>query len=460
MDFKLETEFSKAPVLQEIDALKKQIDDARPLPKDVEDRVMQKLRLEWNYNSNAIEGNKLNYGETTALLMHGITAKGKPLKDHLDIQGHNDAINFLQSIIKEDRPFSESDIRTLHEITLVETYIVKAQTDDGKSTTKQIKLGTYKTSPNHVKTITGETHFYATPEETPAKMEELMRWYNEIIKDKSVHPVVVASLFHHRFTEIHPFDDGNGRVARLLMNLILMRNGYPPVVIKKEGKENYYALLSRADVNDKWPFVEYMVERLLNSLHIYIRGIDGKNIDEDDDIDKEISLFKMEVQSQIASKKEINAKGIYSLCVEQLLPIIKNLSKKAQTLNDLFFRNEYWLNVAYTDIATKIKENYGTDLTHNDIFHFFSFFSNEKYKVNSISFSIRLFDFKNEDNVFDVTGSLDFNFLKYEYEIINHNGELYISNSYGEKLNLEEIKRIETTLLRDIKALISDNLKN
>src|ERR1700744_1311739 len=145
MDFRLETEFSKTGIIQEVDALKKQVDELRPLPEDVEGRVMQKLRLEWNYNSNAIEGNKLNYGETTALLMHGITAKGKPLKDHLDIQGHNDAINFLQSIIKEDRQFTETDIRQLHEITLVETYTVKAQTDDGKSTTKQIKLGVYKT---------------------------------------------------------------------------------------------------------------------------------------------------------------------------------------------------------------------------------------------------------------------------------------------------------------------------
>src|ERR1700753_3928959 len=110
MNLKLETEFSKAEILQEVDLLKKQIDDARPLPTDIEGRVMQKLRLDWNYNSNAIEGNKLDYGETVAFLMTGITAKGKPLKDHLDIRGHNEAINFLLSIIKETRPISEADI--------------------------------------------------------------------------------------------------------------------------------------------------------------------------------------------------------------------------------------------------------------------------------------------------------------------------------------------------------------
>src|ERR1700761_4378097 len=148
MNLKLETEFSKAEILQEVDTLKKQIDDMRPLPPDVEGRVMQKLRLDWNYHSNAIEGNRLNYGETVAFLMEGITAKGKPLKDHLDIRGHNEAINFLLEIVKDTRPLSEADIRALHKMILVEPYKVPAQTAEGAATTKQITLGEYKTAPN------------------------------------------------------------------------------------------------------------------------------------------------------------------------------------------------------------------------------------------------------------------------------------------------------------------------
>src|SRR6185437_13693042 len=188
MNLKLETEFSTANILGEVDALKMQIDDMRPLPEDVEGRVMQKLRLDWNYHSNAIEGNRLSYGETVAFLMEGITAKGKPLKDHLDIRGHNEAINFLLSIVKETRPISEADIRNLHKLILVEPYNVKAQTAEGSSTTKQIALGEYKTSPNHVQTATGETHYYATPEETPAKMQELMDWYHKVITNKAINP--------------------------------------------------------------------------------------------------------------------------------------------------------------------------------------------------------------------------------------------------------------------------------
>src|ERR1700744_2866698 len=214
MNLKLETEFSKAEILQEVDALKKQVDDMRPLPDDVEGRVMQKLRLDWNYHSNAIEGNRLSYGETVAFLMEGITAKGKPLKDHLDIRGHNEAINFLLSIVKDSRTLSEADIRNLHQMILVEPYDTEATTPEGLKTTKRITLGEYKTSPNHVKTATGEIHYYATPEETPAKMQELMEWYIEASSNKNIHPVVLAALFHHKFVEIHPFDDGNGRLSR------------------------------------------------------------------------------------------------------------------------------------------------------------------------------------------------------------------------------------------------------
>lgn len=181
MNFKLEQEFSKTDIIKQVDELKNQIDAMRPLPPDVEGRVMQKLRLDWNYHSNAIEGNRLSYGETVALLMHGITAKGKPMKDHLDIQGHNEAIDYLLSIVKDGRPITETDIRGLHEVILVEPYRVKGKTENGLDSSKQVALGEYKKMPNHVETITGELHYYATPEETPAKMQELMEWYNTAI---------------------------------------------------------------------------------------------------------------------------------------------------------------------------------------------------------------------------------------------------------------------------------------
>ena len=163
-------------LLEKIDRLKAEIDLLRPLAPDIEARVLQKFRLDWNYHSNSIEGNSLTYGETVAFLMEGLTAKGKPLKDHLDIKGHNEGIDYLMNLIKNKHQLTEKVIRELHKIILVEPYKTPAITSDGQSVEKTINIGQYKTQPNHVKTPTGEMHYYASPEETPAKMNDLMTW--------------------------------------------------------------------------------------------------------------------------------------------------------------------------------------------------------------------------------------------------------------------------------------------
>jgi Fic family protein len=453
MDFKLETEFSKTDILKQVDALKRQIDDARPLPKDVEERVMQKLRLEWNYNSNAIEGNKLNYGETTALLMHGITAKGKPLKDHLDIQGHNDAINFLQAIIKEDRPFTEIDIRQLHETILVESYTVKAQTDDGKSTTKQIKLGVYKTSPNHVKTITGETHYYATPEETPAKMQELMIWYTQISKDKDVHPVVIAALFHHKFVEIHPFDDGNGRLARMLMNLILMKNGYPPTIIKMEDRQNYYSLLSRADVGNSWPFIEYIIRRLMDSLRIYIRGINGEDIDEDEDIDKEIALFKLDIKNTVDLVFKKSEETTSKIINEEIIPLIQKILNKAKSFDELFFTVEKFSTYQYrSEILNHSKVEIIYDNNVGDVL------INRNY--NNVVFHCDFREFKNSKRTFDIELNFSVEFEEYKYSVYDFTNELVTNKYYHEHISKEEQQKVIKTFVAAIKDKIHQALKS
>jgi len=270
MNLKLETEFSKADILQEVDALKKQIDDMRPLPADVEGRIMQTLHRSWNYHSMQLDSNKLNSGQITAFLTEDTIAKGKQLKDHLEIRGHIDAINFLSSIAKETRLMNEADIRNLHKIILVEPYDIQVQTADGLTTTKRITLGEYKTLPNHAKTTTGEIYYYSTPEETPAKMLALMEWYAETSAKSEIHPVIVAALFHHKFVSIHPFDDGNERLSRILMNLILMQSGFPPVIINLDESQKYYSLLSRADDGDCWPFVEYITDCLKGSLQMFL----------------------------------------------------------------------------------------------------------------------------------------------------------------------------------------------
>jgi len=453
MNLKLETEFSKADILKEIDALKKQIDDMRPLPEDVEGRVMQKLRLDWNYHSNAIEGNRLSYGETVALLMEGITADGKPLKDSLDIRGHNKAIDFLLSIVKETRPITEADIRALHQMVLVEPYTIKAKTSEGLPTTKRITLGEYKLLPNHVETSTGEIHYYSTPEETPAKMQELMEWYKTMVANKSIHPLVTAALFHHKFVAIHPFDDGNGRLSRILMNLIVMQNGYPPVIIKMDDRKNYYALLSRADNGDSWPFVEYIAGRLQSSLQLYLKAANGGDIDEDEDIDKEISLLKMQLKGGIIAKETKSKEIISKIFFDEILPFFTKAIIKMKRFEEYFFIYSNWITFKFEHNNTAEKYRY---VDKKNIEHFKKVFTEN---IKCIFFEFDYSEYKNPENNFNVVVDFPVFFDNFYYRIILYDDTI-IRKLYHEKLSNADQSKIIKSLLQEFKFKLNENQKS
>jgi Fic family protein len=277
--------------------LKMELDALRPIEKEREDIIMQKLRLDWDYHSNHLEGNSLTYGETKALILFGITAQGKPLHDHLEITGHDEAIKWITEIVHGDYPLNEAFIRQLHVLLLKEPYEKPAITPDGKETTKRIEVGKYKSVPNHVKTRTSEIFRFATPEETPLLMGELIEWYRQKKEETDINPIILAAEFHYKFIRIHPFDDGNGRLARILMNFILMQYGFPPAIIKAEDKVNYFVALQQADSGIYEPFFDYIAANLVRSLEIMIAGAKGESIEEPDDLDKEIALLEQKLKA-------------------------------------------------------------------------------------------------------------------------------------------------------------------
>ena len=264
-------------ILDRVEQLKTELDALRPIDPDAEGRIMQKFRLDWNYHSNNLEGNSLTYGETKALILFGITAQGKPLKDHFEITGHNEAINWVLNLVKGETELTEVFIRELHTLVLKEASYKEALTPDGNPTRRKIEVGKYKTQPNHVITVTGETFYFASPEETAAKMQELVEWFRTEKTKTDLNPIVLSTLFHYRFIQIHPFDGGNGRVARILMNFILMQFGYLPVIIDTEDKENYYRVLTLADADQLDPFVEYIAANLVESFVKFISYLRGQN---------------------------------------------------------------------------------------------------------------------------------------------------------------------------------------
>ena len=279
-------------ILETIDRLKQQLDALRPLPPEVTGRVEQKLRIESNYHSNALEGNTLTLAETRSLLLHGLTARGKPMREHLDIEGYDRAIKELARMAREDHPLSESFICNLHRVLLNEPYEVETIAADGRNTRRAIAVGAYKSTANNIVTSTGETYYFTPPEQVRHAMRELIDWYQAQEKEGE-HPIISAAIFHYRFVRIHPFDDGNGRMARLLMNRILLQHGYPLAIVRRDTRARYLQELERADqTEDPGRFIEYIASCCEYPLNLYLRAARGEPIEDTDDIDREIALFR------------------------------------------------------------------------------------------------------------------------------------------------------------------------
>ena len=278
--------------LEAITRLREELDALRPLPPDVLAQVEQKLRLEANFNSNAIEGNTLTYGETRSLILHGLTAQGKPLRDHLDIEGHDTAVKAIEDAISDDRELNEVFIRNLHRILLKEPYEKEAETPEGQRVTQTISIGDYKTAPNNVTTSTGETYYFTPPDQVKSAMTDLIDWYRTRERERE-HPIIIAATFHYRFVRIHPFDDGNGRMARLLMNMILIKHGYTVSLIRHENRDDYINHLEQADkTEDLTEFISYIAISCEYALNLHLRAGRGESTEGMDDLDKEIAIFK------------------------------------------------------------------------------------------------------------------------------------------------------------------------
>ena len=289
-----------------IEELYQQWNSLQPLKPESNERLWKKLRLEWNYNSNHIEGNTLTYGQTELLLVYGQAEGNHSMRYYEEMKAHDIAIAKVRELAGDkERYLTEVDIRDLNLIILKEPFWKEAETPDGQLTRKLIVPGRYKTQTNHVRTQTGEIHEFALPEEVPPKMQELMKWLREQlvsdIKNETSDSSPIASLLaelHHSFIAIHPFDDGNGRIVRLLVNYVLLRFGYPPIVIQSKDRQNYISALQKADVGDMDALAICLGKNLISWLEIGIRAANGEDIREVGEIDKEVDLFIREEKTR------------------------------------------------------------------------------------------------------------------------------------------------------------------
>ncbi|MGV3775011.1 MAG: Fic family protein [Verrucomicrobiales bacterium] len=436
-------------LLSQITTLKAEVDALRPLPPEIEGRIFQKFRLDWNYHSNAIEGNKLTHGETAVFLLEGLTAQGKPLKDHLDIKGHNEVINYLLHFVRSEEELTEAFIREMHRVMLVESYQAEAITPDGGRTRKWIKLGEYKSEPNQVLTRTGEVHFYTTPEETPDQMHRLIQWFREARNRE--HPLIIASSFHHRFTAIHPFDDGNGRMARLLMNLILMKSGFPPIVIKTTDRDAYFGALVHADQGEILPLTMFFAKKLISSLELYIAGSHGKTIEEPDDIDKKIALLKQELSAE--PDAVAYSKNIYEQVVKgQLAKITEKFFMKMELFDPFFLKGQAYFEAGATKKLILTEEGVGQKIKTLQV-------AILKSEFKRFSIGYELFTFKKAGiNAFDCSCffSIEFKPLAFSLSTLQSNDKKFL---YSTVLTDEQITEVPNLLAASVLKQIEQRRK-
>lgn len=221
----------------------------QPLSDRDREMLSRRFTIDFNYNSNHIEGNTLTYGQTEILLMFGKIVGEADVRDVHEMTASNVGLKMMkeEALLKET-PLTQQFIRTLHKILLREDYTVYRTLPGGVQTSYVIHAGQYKTRPNSVITRYGDQFEYATPEETPALMSDLVDWYNDAERSGKFTPIELAAIFHYRYIRIHPFEDGNGRIARLMVNYILTRHDYPMIVVRSRKKKEYLEALHRTDL--------------------------------------------------------------------------------------------------------------------------------------------------------------------------------------------------------------------
>ncbi|RPI74990.1 MAG: Fic family protein [Desulfobacteraceae bacterium] len=241
-------------ILASIEGKKRTLDQFRPLPPALIEKLRDEFALEWTFNTNALEGNTLSLQETDLVINRGVTIGGKSLKEHFEAINHIGAVKYLYRFSAKKEAFSEEFILRLHKFILTNI-------DDASA-------GSYR---HHNVRILGSYHLPPNAQKIGKLMREFVDWY--YLNDKSLSVAELSAQVHYRLVHIHPFLDGNGRTARLLMNLVLIQNGYPPAVIMNLDRKKYYRVLKEADLGKAEPFENFIGKSIERSLVIYLNTI-------------------------------------------------------------------------------------------------------------------------------------------------------------------------------------------
>jgi Fic family protein len=451
-----------------IDDLMAQINRYGVLPNNVKNKINYKLRLDWNYYSNAIEGNTLTMQETRSIMIGNVTVNGKPVKDVMEMKGHDDVVNEILKIGKTELNLSENRIKHIHKGIMHE--------DDPK---KQSWIGEWKTQPNYIYNFRGERYDFTAPSDVSDEMHKLINWLSsekekvERSAKTALHPIQIALHFHLEYVTIHPFYDGNGRTARILSNLILISFGYPPFYIKTDEKNAYYQYLGEVQCYSAKPdlLYDFMAGLILRSIQLTLDAIEGKEIEEKSDIDKELQLLKINVKQKETTPPNTPARpGLEDILLKYLGKLVKQLDSKLKTFRDLFSEHDESLMFPEEDKRLFIKkskislprvvEAYELNYENKNPQIHLLLTSNKDFVKEKLEIYCEYNGIENVEEKATVKLIIEFKFRKYSYSVYDLNTNELFTKNYDEFLSNEEIDTIVkihvSDLISKVKAIVNN----
>jgi Fic family protein len=421
-------------IIDKIELNQKSIQAYGKFTDEVLKKINYKLRLDWNYYSNRMEGGTLTRSETRSVMVGNIEVHNKPIKDVMEMHGHDKAVLDVLKMGKGEQRISEKRIKEFHKA------IMHEDTPNLKSC-----IGKWKTEANEIINYKDEKIPFAAPADVPDAIHKLLDKTNAQIDrlysgNTEIHPLEIAAQFHIDFVTIHPFYDGNGRMARILTNIILVACGYAPIIIKDNQKKSYYQLLADVQAYGGKPnlFYEFIGERLLNTQQLILDALEGKEIDEPDDLDKKLAFLEKEMLAEDESnevKKSLDPQFFANTFNNWVLPLLDELTNVTNKFNRFYDKNNHNYNVfaggkSFNSTYKMDRDDFLLALQNEDSRNFIQ----NKVEVRFTA----VFDAykKGGVNPFDCSYHLIIEFERYTYSIQGNsfkNGKAEVIN-YGKKL--------------------------
>ena len=452
------------PRFQKIETLAALLKSLIPMKPADQKRLDKKISLEFNYNSNHMEGNTLTYGETKLLLFFGRATGKHDMRELDEMRAHDAAFETVKLWAGSPDPLTEADIKNLHKVLLVEPFWKEGQTADGQPTRVHVKVGEYKSQANSVIRDNGEEHFYTSPQDTPIKMAELVQWLNGD-EAREMRPELLAAIVHWEFASIHPFDDGNGRMARLLANYILMKHGLPPVIIKSAGKKQYIIALNEADAGNLDAFVDYIADQLLWSLELCIKAAKGEDLEEDGDVDKEIAVWKKRFSAAPIAAIPRSDDEVYKVYETSIAPLLQRYVRLHRSFSSLF---QSMKTFGMVNNASGGNNDNGFEYIDGVMQQYYTSLGGfldageapqpQRPNFFSIRLQVELRGFKMDGtNVFDCIPYITIDFQQYKWIITINNADK-TEKLYEEVLTDQEIKEIVKKAVTWTQGMIESQL--